>query len=250
MYKEFKDIERKYIFTDRTESTNSDIKSMIYGSKEAFFGVVSAGEQTGGRGRLGRNFFSPDGGLYFSFSLPLNGNEKNIPFITLLAGLTVSKAIEELTGAYTEIKWPNDIYINGRKLGGILCELVCKNRFTAVIGVGINLTVLYEDIPSELQQRMTSFVIEKIPVPDKKTLIGEILKKFDKAVYADGELYEVSDAVISEIRRRSYSIGKKVRYSVNNAEYDGVLINITRTGAAEIRLSDGTVKEIFCGEII
>ncbi len=249
MYKEFKDRKRNVIFLDRTESTNSDIKKMIYGAVEPVFAVVSASSQTGGRGRLGRNFYSPKGGLYFSLSLPLTGKEKNIPFITLLAGLAVSEAVEELTGVKTQIKWPNDIYLNGKKLGGILCELVSGKNLTAVVGTGINFSVTADDIPDELTGKMTSFAIEDIPVPDKKELIDIITKKTDKYIYENNELSEVNDDTIEKIRNRSFSIGKNVRYILGDSILEGIITDITKTGAAVILLPDGTKKEIFCGEI-
>lgn len=249
MYEKFVDISRKVIFLDETESTNNDIKKLIRSTSEPVFAVVSADTQTGGRGRLGRNFFSPDGGLYFSLSLPLSGKEKNIPFITLLAGLAVSEAVEELTGVKTQIKWPNDIYLNGKKLGGILCELVCSNQITAVAGTGINFTVREDDVPSELLDKMTSFAMEGIPVPDKKDLIAIITEKIDKYIYGNNELFEVKDDTIAKIRKRSFSIGKTVGYILGDTVCEGVITDITKTGAAEILLPDGTKKEIFCGEI-
>lgn len=249
MYERFTDRERKVISLDKTESTNNDIKTMIQSTNDPVFAVISARKQTGGRGRLGKGFFSPEGGLYFSVSLPLAGNERNIPFITLLAGLATSRAIEELTGVKTEVKWPNDIYLNGKKLGGILCELVCGKQFTAIVGMGINLTAQKDDIPPELLSKITSFAIEGISIPNERALIKRITEKLDKYIYEKGELYEVQDATIASIRKRSYSIGKKVKYSVGDTVCEGVITNITKTGAAEITLPDGTVKEIFCGEI-
>lgn len=249
MYERFTDRERKFISLDKTESTNNDIKTMIQSTNSPVFAVISARKQTGGRGRLGRGFFSPEGGLYFSTSLPLLGNERNIPFITLLAGLAASRAIEELTGVKTQIKWPNDIYLNGKKLGGILCELVCSKQFTAIVGMGINITAQKDDIPPELTSKITSFAIEGIPAPNERALIKRITEKLDKYIYEFNELFEVRDSTIESIRKRSYSIGKKVKYSVGDEVYDGVITNIVKSGAAEILLPDGTVKEIFCGEI-
>lgn len=249
VYERFPDRERKFISLDKTESTNNDIKTMIQSTNSPVFAVISARKQTGGRGRLGRGFFSPEGGLYFSVSLPLLGNERNIPFITLLAGLAASRAIEELTGIKTQIKWPNDIYLNGKKLGGILCELVCSKQFTAIVGMGINLTAQKEDLPPELANTITSFANEGYPIPNERALVKRITEKLDKYVYEFNELFEVRDSTIDSIRRRSFSIGKKVKYTVGDTVCEGVITNITKTGAAEIELPDKTVKEIFCGEI-
>lgn len=249
MYGIFSDRERTVTNIEKTESTNNDIKTVIYSTNAPVFTVIRARTQTGGRGRLGREFFSPEGGLYFSVSFPLTGKEKNIPFMTLLAGLAVSEAAEELTGVKTQIKWPNDIYLDGKKLGGILCELVCGKLLTAVVGIGINLRILEEDIPPELTDKMTSLAIEKKAIPDEDALIKAITEKLDGYIYENRELFEVREDTVSAIRERSHSIGKKVKYTVGDEVFEGIISDITNTGAAELTLTDGTVKEIFCGEI-
>lgn len=249
MYEKLFNKERNVIFLEETDSTNNYLKHLIRGTPDRVFAVVSACHQTGGRGRLGRSFFSPDGGLYFSFSLPLAGDEKNIPFLTLLAGLSVSEAIEEITGVKTEIKWPNDIYLDGKKLGGILCELVSGKSLTAVVGVGINTDAEKEEIPSELSDIMTSLALHGVFVADKRNLVERIVSKADGYVYGNKELYSVKKETHEAIKNRSYSIGKKVKYTVGSEITEGTVTDILITGAAEITLSDGSKKEIFCGEI-
>lgn len=250
MYKSFNYKEREYIFLESTDSTNNDMKKAVRSKKEPVFSVIAAGKQSSGRGRLGRQFFSPDGGIYFSLSLPLNGNEINISFITLLAGLAVSEAIEEITGVETQIKWPNDIYLNGKKLGGILCELVSGACITAVVGAGINLDIKEEEIPEELSDKMTSFYVERKALPDKKQLIEAVVKKTDNYIYERKELFGVTEDTLSKIRSRSFSVGKRVRYILEDTVCEGIVTDITNTGAAVILLDDGTKKDIFCGEII
>lgn len=249
MYEVYTDKKRNVIFLDETDSTNNNLKKLVRADTDPVFAVIAARRQTGGRGRLGRSFFSPEGGLYFSFSVPLRGDEKNIPFLTTLAGLSVSEAIEELTGIKTQIKWPNDIYLDGKKLGGILCELVFGKFPTAVIGVGINLNVKKEEIPPELSHIMTSFAVSGIPAPDEKLLIDRITAKTDGYVYDKGELFSVNTDTARAVKKRSYSIGKKVKYTVGDTVTEGIITDILDTGAAVITLPDGSEKEIFCGEI-
>lgn len=249
MYEKFSFCQRELIYLEKTESTNRDIKKLICEKNEPVFAVIAAKSQSGGRGRLGRSFFSPAGGLYFSFSLPLTGKEKNIPFITLVSGFAVSLVIEELTGLETKIKWPNDIYINGRKLGGILCELVSGKSLTAVVGIGINLDVSVAEIPTELSEIMTSLSIEGAVLPEKSELIKGICETVDRLIYNENVLSDVSEKLMSALRERSYSIGKKVRYNINGTVSEGVVTDITETGAAVMTFADGSVREIFCGEI-
>ncbi len=249
MYDNFIHRERNAVSIKKTLSTNDDLKKIIYASDCPVFSFVCAEEQTGGRGRLGKSFFSPEGGLYFSLSYPLTGKENNIPFLTLLAGLAVSEAIEELTGVKTLVKWPNDIYLNGRKLGGILCELVSGKVLTAVVGIGINIGTDKNEIPPELRGIMTSFSAEDIPLPEKTALAEAIYLKLDSFVYSENELFSVGEKTLDEIRRRSFSIGKKVRYIMGESAVEGVISDITPTGAAVLLLPDGSKKEIFYGEI-
>lgn len=241
---------REFISLGKSESTNNDIKLKIRQSADPLFAVISAEEQSGGRGRLGRSFFSPSGGLYFSASFPLSGEEKNIPFLTLLAGLSVSLAIEQLTGVKTLIKWPNDIYYNDKKLGGILCELITGKTLTAVAGIGINLSLKKEDIPEELSSVLTSFCAEGLNIPDKTELIYRITHILDSLIYEQKQLFSVSSDVIGDIRSRSYSIGKKVKYETKDGVLSGTVTDINKDGAAVISLPDGTKREIFCGEIV
>lgn len=249
MYDILGDRERSRLYLEETLSTNDDLKKIIYASDDPVFSLVYAGHQTSGRGRLGKSFFSPEGGLYFSLSFPLCGKEKNIPFLTLLAGLAVSEAIEKLTGVRTHIKWPNDIYLNGRKLGGILCELVSGRTLTAVVGIGINMGVSKEEIPSELTEIMTSFCAEGIPLPERKALAEAVCSKLDSLVYAGNELFNVSEKTLDAIRSRSFSIGKKVKYVMGENTVEGIISDIAPTGGAVLELSDGSKKEIFYGEI-
>lgn len=248
MYSIFQNRKRDIISVPVTASTNNDIKSIIKKSSVPVFSVLTAEMQTSGRGRLGRSFLSPGGGLYCSVSFPLTGRETNIPFLTLLAGLSVNEAIKELTGTDTLIKWPNDIYLNGKKLGGILTELISFKGLTAVVGIGINLTEM--SFPEEIRDIATSFAKEGTAVPDKGDLIKRITEILDRLVYEEYSLYNVNDDITVKLKERSYSLGKRVSYRLDGEEITGIVTDIKNTGAAEITLSDGTKKEIFCGEII
>ena len=232
-----------------TASTNNDLKAVIRSSFVPVFAVISAKKQSLGRGRLGRTFVSPEGGLYFSASFPLSGKENNIPFLTLLAGLAVSEAIELLTGVQTEIKWPNDIYIGEKKLGGILTELVSGKNICAVVGVGINLHTEKEAFPPELSGIATSFTAEGIAAPDENQLLLKIIQLLEAYVYEGCELYKVNEKTLEAIKDRSYSLGKTVKYSLGQDIIEGVVTDIKNNGAAEITLADNTTREIFCGEI-
>ena len=247
MYSIFAERKRSIVFVPETDSTNNDMKNIIKSASCPVFSVLAAQRQHSGRGRLGRSFISPGGGLYFSVAYPLTGKEANIPFLTLLAGLAVNEAIRETTGANTLIKWPNDIYLHGRKLGGILTELITARGVTAVVGIGINLRET--DFPEEIRDLATSFVKEGINPPQKQLLIEKITEILDRLVYEEYSLYSVREDVTDRLKKQSYSIGKAVSYALGDEKISGVVTDIKNTGAAEITLEDGSKREIFCGEI-
>ena len=242
---------RHYIILAATESTNNDLKARIASADGPVFDVIRAVAQTGGRGRLGRSFFSPPGGLYFSAAFPLTGTETNVPCLTLAAGLCVCRALEETCGIAPEIKWPNDVYLNGRKLCGVLCELVNRKTPTAVAGVGVNLNAAAEEIPEELREKMTSLRAEGVPVPAPEMLMKAIVEKLDRAVYGDRVLADEAAAAsyMKQINDRSCLTGRTVFFTDGGLACSGIFTGIASSGAAIVRLPDGYVKEIISGEI-
>ena len=242
---------RNIIHLNTTASTNDDLKARIAAADGPVYDVVTAKMQTGGRGRLGRSFFSPPGGLYFSVSLPLDGTETNIPCLTLAAGLCVCETLEARCGIAPRIKWPNDLYLNGKKLCGILCELVSGKTPAAVVGVGVNLTAPKDAIPEDLREKITSLWAEKVSVPAPGALMKDIVERLDRAVYEDRVLSDkaVAAAYMKQVSARSFLSGKTVRVVVNGVTLTGVFAGVAPTGAALLRLPDGSEKQIISGEI-
>lgn len=242
---------RNYITLPSTVSTNNDLKARIAASGPAF-DVIAAQTQTGGRGRLGRSFFSPPGGLYFSAAFPLTGRETNVPCLTLAAGLCVCRALEEASGIAPKIKWPNDIYLNGKKLCGILCELVNGKTPAAVVGVGVNLNAAKEEIPEELRGKMTSLRAEGVPAPDPEMLMKAIVDRLDRAVYEDRVLADEAAAAsyVAQINERSLLTGQTVSFVSGEIPRSGVFAGISPAGAALVRLPDGREETIVSGEIV
>lgn len=234
---------RELIRLTETDSTNNELKKRIYASGQEVWEIVLAKRQTGGRGRLGRSFYSPEGGFYASFSLPLSMKGEEVPCLTLLAGLAAAQTVRELTGADPLLKWPNDLMLGGRKLGGILCELVSGARLTAVIGVGINLGAF--DVPGELRDILTSLETEGFSFPSPEELARLLEQKLDALTSPEADRNEAME----EIRRRSYSLGRPARATVGGREILGVLTEILPTGAAVITTTDGEKIPITSGEI-
>ena len=142
-------------YVPECRSTFFESRKMISDGVRAPFAIV-AGIQTGGRGRLGRSFFSPKGGVYFSVVIP--GSDIPSPdLLTISASLAASRVIERLTGLSTAIKWVNDIYVGGKKVVGILTEGIVNMELggldKAIVGIGINLSGQSSSIPSSWPSR-------------------------------------------------------------------------------------------------
>lgn len=239
-------INRNYIHKAQSVSTNTELKELIKESHEPLYTVIFADSQTGGRGRQGRTFFSPTGGAYFSAAYPLSGSEKNIPFFTLLTGLAVRAVLQELCGVQTQIKWPNDIYLKGKKLCGILCELVSRGKdLCAVAGVGINLTMEAEEIPPELREKITALSLENAEIPQVEDIVKAVIEKLDGYVYRRDCLNTLPKNLIDELNSCSFLRGKTVYYNGKKA----LCGEINPDGSIMLRFEDRE-ERIFFGEIV
>ena len=244
---------REYILLDETVSTNNDLKNGLRSGEISPLSVISAKRQSGGRGRLGREFVSPPGGVYFSASYPLTGREKNIPFLTLAAGLAAAEAIEEntdeITAARIKIKWPNDIYIGGKKVCGILTELTsCKSGLAAVVGVGINCAPVRDACPAELADKITSLGEEGISF-EKEKLVRTITEKLDTFVYSLGVLDGAPTEFTDAINSRSYLKGKKIAFDNGSQRCEGVADSVLPDGSL-LALTDSGSTAIKFGEVV
>jgi BirA family biotin operon repressor/biotin-[acetyl-CoA-carboxylase] ligase len=148
--------ERKPVILEETDSTNRWLKeAAVKGAPDGT--VVIARRQTSGRGRFDRSFSSPEGGLYYSQLKRNFPGGDDLVKITQLVAVAVRRAIIESTGAEPQIKWINDLYLQGKKICGILCESVSigpENHI--IVGIGINVNTRPEDLPGELQDKAGS----------------------------------------------------------------------------------------------
>lgn len=222
------------LWLKETDSTQNRLKewNLGYGS------VVVADRQTAGRGRLGRKWLSQEGGLYFSFLL--NPKEfKDLIQLPLVLGLSLSESLEEL-GIKTQIKWVNDLYLNRKKVAGILCEL-CGEKL--IVGIGIN--VNQREIPEEIKDRATSLLIETGREFDRKEVLlrfferaKENLKTFKEAGFSPFK---------KKIEDRLLFVGEDVRI-LGPQEFKGKLIGLSERGGA-LLLTERGLMEFISGEL-
>jgi len=169
-----------YSFTEVT-STNDMAKELaIKGAKEGT--MVIAETQSRGRGRLGRKWVSPEGGIWFSVILRPKVDPEDALKLTLMAAAVVAKVISDMFKLEAEVKWPNDVIINGKKVCGILTEMSTKGGLVdfVVIGVGINANIDLDSFPKHLRKFLTSLKEELRENIDRKRFLCALLEKFEQ----------------------------------------------------------------------
>ena len=199
--------------------------------------VVVADEIRGARGRMGRKWLAPRGGLWFS--ILLTPDKRRFQLLSLTASLAVADALR-LLGLNAGVKWPNDVAIGGRKVCGVLVESVVKGgEICAAVGIGLNLN---NPIPRELSNSAVSVSeVLGVNVPEGQ-LLRVILKKFD-------ELYWNPHMAIETWKRFSVTLGRRVRVYVPEGILEGVAETIDSEGSLVIRCDEKRVR-VHIGEVI
>lgn len=245
-------IGREIAYFPVTDSTNREAKRLAYrGAPDGTIAVAE--EQTGGKGRLNRDFFSPRGkGIWFSIVLRPKFVPSDAPKCTLMAAVSIARAMERF-GLRAQIKWPNDIMFDGRKLVGILTELSAEmSRITyVVIGIGINVNISREEFPSELQNVASSLSEMKGEKISRVKFLRAVLEEFDK-LYIDITKDQKRGfiRVLDEWRKYNITLGKKVRViTASTGEYFlGFARDIDADGALLVETTDG-LERVFAGDV-
>ena len=238
-----------YVFNE-VSSTNTVARFLAMNNVENG-SIILSEKQTDARGRSGKAWESPMGGIWLSMILQPNVDYSKLPLITIATGVAVAKAIER-TGINTaEIKSPNDIMIHGKKVCGILTEAVTKFNTieNVIIGVGIDANIDITDFPEELQDGTTTIADELGRKEDENVLIRYFLEEFEKI--ADQFTHEGYEDILKEWRKHSYSIGKIVEVREPfNKNYDAYVVGIGKEGALIVEKIDGTLNKVISGECI
>lgn len=208
--------------------------------------VVLAEEMEKGRGRLGREWLAPSGGLWLSI-ITRPTNIENLQVMTLATGVSVAKAINSFLRLKAELKWPNDVLFDGKKVAGILTEGEIEADYIrfVVVGIGINVN---NNLPAELSsqaltlKQLAGRVVPRIP------LLVSILAEFERAYKM--LLKGSSSAVIEEWKSLSATLGKVVKVVYGNEETVGKAVDIADDGALIIETEKGTRKRVYAGDVI
>lgn len=233
---------------------STNIKAKELAENGAVHGsVVFASNQTMGRGRLGKSWYCSAGkGLLCSLIVRPDIPAGDFPKITMVAGLAVALAVDRLAGVFCRLKWPNDIFLDGKKCGGILTESSDLSRKTsekyAIIGVGLNLNSAAEDFPRELSGTATSlmlqtglsFQLENV----LRTVRDEILRQL-KRFEADG-----FQTILADWKERDFLLGKPMRcVCIEGNIIEGVSLGPDCDGQLHVREASGQIHTVLSGDI-
>ncbi len=223
----------------KVSSTNTIMKEKIgTGAKE--FSVLIASMQTAGRGRMGRSFHSPKGtGIYMSVLLK-NEKSRNPLLITTDAAVCLARVFEEMTGEQAEIKWVNDVYMNEKKVCGILTEGVGEY---AVLGIGINVLPPKKGFPDDIKDRAGA-VFEKTKLHLREKVIIKILREF-MDIYKNPD----REKLLSEYRERSMIVGKEILILKNETPEIATAVDIADDYSLIVKKENGEISYLNSGDV-
>ena len=211
--------------------------------------LLVADKQTAGRGRRGRTWSSPEGtNAYFTLILKPEFHVELASMITLGMGIAVADGIRETCQAQAYIKWPNDIVINGKKVCGMLAEMSVERDYIHYVVMGVGINVGLQEFPPEITNMATCLEAECGYKVSRATLIANVMSKFE-AYY---EIFR-KEGSLKGLRERYNSLlinqGREVRVLAPKAEFQGVSRGINEAGELLVELEDGTVTEVYAGEV-
>ena len=221
-----------------TDSTNTRAIKLSEGTEKTVLAVSE--EQTQGRGRQGKSFYSPAGsGVYFSLVIRPDGELNDVVFVTSAAAVAVAKTIEEMTELEPKIKWVNDIYIDGKKVCGILVQSVIQSGKVKGVCIGIGVNISTEKFPEELIGRAGSIGQEI----DRNIFVAKVCEKL---IRFGENIFDRS--YLDYYRKNSCVIGKDIKYYENNTEHFARAIGID-DNANLVVSENGEIKNLSSGEI-
>jgi BirA family biotin operon repressor/biotin-[acetyl-CoA-carboxylase] ligase len=224
----------KFYRLTEVDSTNEYVKHILSDAPEGT--VVLADVQTAGKGRKGRNWYSPEGGLWMSVLL----NHCDNCLIPLTAAVAVCEAFQPYD-IRLGIKWPNDLLLNRKKVAGILAEIIDER---AILGIGINLNVL--QFPDDLAEKASSILVETKKHLNTQTLFQDLCQSVDKnyRFLKDDRI----DELLTRWRDYSIMIGRDVRIELPERVVVGKVLDIDRHGALIVMRADYSVEHIIAGD--
>ena len=240
-------IGKEMFYYESLESTNTRAKEIAFQAKEG--SLVIAEEQTSGKGRMGRVWSSPKNkGVYMSVILKPNTDPVNVARLTLLGAAAINLALKDI-GIKSEIKWPNDVVINGKKVAGVLTEMHSELGVInyVILGIGINANLNLDQIPEDLKEKATSLKAIKGEKIDRRELFVRLVTRIDE-LYKEFILTGEIDGTIQICKDNSAVIGKEIHVHQGKEKRQGRAIELNKNGELLVEFETG-VENLFSGEI-
>ena len=211
--------------------------------------LVVTDMQTAGRGRRGRSWNSPAGvNVYFTLILKPVYQPDKAAMVTLVMALAVAEGISLTCGMEAEIKWPNDVVVNGKKVCGILTEMNVEHGQIQYVAVGVGVNVGLQEFPPEIADKAASLEAECGKPVSRAALAANILKAFEK--YYESFLQELSLSCIRDkYNGRLVNRDREVRVLDPQGEFQGIARGLNEFGELLVERDDGSVTMVFAGEV-
>lgn len=241
---------RPVVWLDTVDSTNDVCKRMAAQQSYPHGLAVIAAQQTRGKGRRGRSFQSLAGqGLYLSALWTPQGDPETVSQLTAWVAVAVTEALKKAANLDADIKWPNDIQIQGKKLCGILTELTLDPQTQAlrhvVVGIGINLTQTAQDFGPELASIATSLAQAGISV-SRENLAAALLDELDALAAA---FPRQRKAYLAKYRQQCVTLGQEITIFHPAGVQDATALDVDDAFALLVRLPDGSIRRVTSGEV-
>lgn len=240
----------RVLVLDSIDSTNNLLKKMA--SRGAPDGqVVIADEQTGGRGRLGRSFFSPKGkGIYLSYLIKPDTAPSDAVSLTAWTASAMARAVESACGTAPGIKWVNDLYMNGKKICGILTEMTTTGQMdkidSIIIGIGFNVNNDPSDFPDEISGIASSIAIETGRQISRSGLAACMIRELDRMTEA---WPKNKDEYLRIYKSLDITSGHEVNVSSGGSIRPALVLGINDDFSLKVKFSDGEISDLSSGEI-
>ena len=245
-------IGKRVYYFEEIDSTQNFAQNIAADKKENGT-IIIAEKQTSGRGRLDRKWTSPKGGIWFSLIIHPKFDVSSSTLIPILSAVALSKSIKSVLDIETEVKWPNDITMNGKKVAGVLVDASFQTNSIdyLILGIGINFDIDAKKLEKRLTKTPNFYGIDSLREKEDKTppkkLLKEFLLQFEKNLFQldKGE----KSKIIKEWTKRAAGIGKKITINTSNGKISGISQGIDNDGALKIKTKN-EIKKIYVGDVV
>ncbi|UCH05193.1 MAG: biotin--[acetyl-CoA-carboxylase] ligase [Candidatus Thorarchaeota archaeon] len=234
---------------DKVDSTNDVAKRFVEeGVCDRL--VVISNCQSSGRGRFERGWISPRGGLYASLITKPVLSPSRLPLMGMMLGLSAVSAIYSLSAIDVHLKWPNDIVVDDKKVGGILNEAVTEGDqgVAVILGIGINVNLLPNDYPEDLRKSITTILLETGEESSLEDLAALLLNEVYGRI-REVETRQTYESILSEYKSVCNTLDRRVRVEQTDGIFEGTALNIDEYGALIVETEEGEVK-LSTGDVV